>query len=176
MSLARRRCRVPSPAPVLARPVRCALPLAAALVGLAAAPAGAAHRPPCTPRITRIHDHRATAFCGPATVTVAIGGATYRFRGGLCDRSATMGALEIDVGTQVAGATGNGGQPFVSLVIAQSPSNSEAFEADAGGRQLLPDSVIAQGAPLLSHGTFTSVLGPVFTGSWSCGGTIYDGP
>jgi hypothetical protein len=61
-------------------------------------------------------------------------------------------------------------------VIAQSPSESEAFEADAGGQQLFADSVIAQGGTLFAEGTFTSVLGAAFSGSWDCHGVIYSGP
>jgi hypothetical protein len=76
----------------------------------------------------------------------------------------------------VAGAKGNAGEPFVSLLIARSPSESEAFEADTGGRQLFGDSVIVPGATLLAKGTFASLLGGVFSGSWNCHGVIYAGP
>ena len=151
---------------------------AAALVGVAAtlAAAGPPAPPPCAPALTTIHGAPAIAYCGPATVVIQIGGRTYHFRNGLCDRSTEMGGLAVNVGTLVQGATGNGGKAFVSLVIARSPSSSEAFEADAGGAQLFGDSVIAQGGTLLGRGTFTSLLGPAFSGSWNCHGVIYAGP
>jgi hypothetical protein len=77
---------------------------------------------PCAPRVSTIEGRRATAYCGPATVVIQIGGQTYRFKDGLCDRSETVGALEVSVGTLVRGATGNAGLPFVGLVIGKSPS------------------------------------------------------
>jgi hypothetical protein len=145
--------------------------------GLAtASAAGVAASSPCAPRVTAISGRRAIACCGPATVVIQIGGRTYRFRNGVCDRSSTIGGLALDLGTLVQGARGNAGRSFVSLVIAQSPSESEAFEADAGGQQLFGDSVIAQGGTLFAKGTFTSVLGAAFSGSWDCHGVIYSGP
>ena len=155
-----------------------------ALLGVAALAAGAVTSaagatpapPPCAPAATTVHGAPAIAYCGPATVVIQIGGATYHFRHGLCDLSSQMGALELSVGTLVQGVTGNAGRAFVSLVIAQSPSSSEAFEADVHGRALFGDSVIAQAGTLLGRGTFTSLLGPAFSGSWNCHGVIYDGP
>ena len=145
--------------------------------GLAtAAAAGTASAPPCAPRVAAIDGHRSIAYCGSATVVIRIGGRTYRFRNGTCDRSATAGALELSVGTLVQGATGDAGKPFVSLVIAKSPSSSEAFEGYSGGKQLFGESVIAQNGILLGSGTFSSVLGPAFSGSWDCHGVIFSGP
>ena len=150
----------------------------AALAGgaMTSAAAGTPAPPPCAPAATTIHGEPAIAYCGPATVVIQIGGATYHFRSGLCDVSRKMGALELSVGTLVQGVSGNAGRSFVGLVIAESPSSSEAFEADARGRSLFGDSVIAQGGPLLGRGTFTSLLGPAFSGSWNCHGVIYFGP
>jgi hypothetical protein len=145
--------------------------------GLATASAvGAASASRCAPQVSAINGRRAIAYCGPATVVIQFGGRTYRFRHGLCDRSRTIGGLALSVGTLVQGAMGNAGRPFVSLLIAQSPSESEAFEADAGGQQLFGDSVIAQGGTLSAKGTFTSLYGVAFSGSWDCHGVIYSGP
>lgn len=144
--------------------------------GLAFAVSSAtASSPPCSPRVTTLARHHAIVYCGPATVTIQLGERTYHFRSGLCDRSSTMGALVLNVGTLVEGASGNAGRSFVSLVIAQSPSESEAFEADAEGRQLFGDSVVGLGGNLLGRGTFTSLLGPAFSGSWNCHGVVYAG-
>ena len=131
---------------------------------------------PCAPRVSTIGGRRVIAYCGPATVSIQIGAQTYRFNDGLCDRSKTVGALEVSAGTLVRGASGNAGRPFVSLVIAKSPSESEALEADSGGRQLFGDTVIAPDGTLLGEGTFTSLFGASFSGSWNCHGVIYDGP
>jgi hypothetical protein len=138
--------------------------------------AGAASASPCSPRVSTIQRRHAIAYCGPATVVIVIGGRTYRFGGGLCDRSETLGALEVSVGTLVQGASGNAGRPFVSLVIGRSPSESEALEADSGGRQLFGDTVIVPGGTLLARGTFTSLFGAAFSGSWDCHGVVHAGP
>jgi len=87
-----------------------------------------------------------------------------------------MDGLELNVGTRVDGAAANAGRSFVSIVLAHSPSESEAFEADAGGHQLFGDSVIGQAGPLYGKGTFGGLFGAAFTGSWDCHGVIYAGP
>ena len=155
--------------------------LAAAGAGLSGALATAAataarSSAPCAPRVGELGGRRAIAYCGPAAVTIALAGRTYVFRGGLCDRSRSVGALALNVGTLVAGAGGNAGKPFVGLVIARSPSSSEAFEADAGGRTLFGDTEIVPGGSLLAKGTFNSELGTAFSGSWDCHGLIVAGP
>jgi hypothetical protein len=142
----------------------------------AAAGAGAATPAPCAARSATIAGHRAITYCGPATVTIDLDGRIYRFHGGLCDVSRTVRGLSLDVGTLVAGAAGNAGRPFVSLVIAHSPSESDAFEADSGGQQLFTDTVLVPGGPLFGQGTFESEFGVAFSGSWDCHGTIYFGP
>jgi hypothetical protein len=109
-------------------------------------------------------------------VAIQVGALTYRFKDGLCDASKTVGALEVSAGTLVRGATGNAGLAFVSLVIARSPSESEAFVADSGDRQLFGDTVIAPSGTLLREGTFTSLYGASFSGSWNCHGVIHAGP
>jgi hypothetical protein len=140
------------------------------------AAAGTTSTAPCAPRAGTIDGRRAITYCGPATVTIEVAGRTYSFQHGLCDLSRTMGGLELNVGTRVEGATGNAGRAYVSLVLAHGPSESEAFEADAGGGQLFGDSVIAQGGPLYGKGTFGGLFGAAFTGSWDCHGVIYAGP
>jgi hypothetical protein len=149
---------------------------AAIAAAIATAAAGASSSSGCSPLRSTISGHRAIAYCGPATVVVQIAGASYRFHNGICDRSAMMGGLELNVGTLVQGAAGNAGRPFVGLLIAQPPSESEAFEADTGGRQLFGDTVVAPGGTLLSKGAFTSLYGTAFSGSWNCHGVIHAGP
>jgi hypothetical protein len=143
---------------------------------IATAAAGATPPSSCSPRHRTISGHRAIAYCGPATVVIDVAGTSYRFQGGTCDRSATIGGLELNVGTLVQGAAGNAGKPFVGLVIAQRPSESEAFEADWSGRQLFGDTVVAPAGSLLAKGTFTSLYGAAFSGSWDCHGVIFAGP
>ncbi len=173
-SRARPERGVACPAAVRVRVTSLALIAAGGL--LAAQAAGATAISPCAPRVSAIGGHREIAYCGPATVVIALGGRTYRFRNGLCDLSTAMGALELDVGTLVGGVPGNAGRPFVSLVIAHSPSWSEAFDAYVGGRRLFGESAIVAAGTLYSSGTFTGVLGAAFSGSWDCHGLVYSGP
>lgn len=149
---------------------------AAIAAGLATASAGASSAPPCSPRYTTVGGRPAITYCGPATVVIDVGGRTYQFRGGLCDLSRTAGGLELNVGTHVRGPAGNSGKPYVSLLIANPPSESEAFEADDGGSQLFGDSVVAEDGTLIAEGSFAGEFGAVFTGSWNCHGVIYHGP
>jgi len=148
---------------------------AGAVAGVGAAAASTSN-PPCTPRTSEIAGHRAIAYCGPATVVIQTGGRTYRFRRGLCDLSTTMRGVEISIGTLVRGAAGNGGLPFVAIVIAHLPSSSESFEAFSGGQQLYGESVIAPTGAVYAKGSFVSVLGGSFSGSWDCHGVISRGP
>ncbi|HEX4033177.1 MAG TPA: hypothetical protein VHX66_01925 [Solirubrobacteraceae bacterium] len=148
--------------------------ICAAALG-AAATAGATTAHGCPPRHVTVAGHAAIAYCGPATATITTGGRTYHFRHGTCTQSATVDALQISLGTLVRGASRNGGRSFLGLLIAQSPSESEALEGDLSGHQLLGDSVIAQNSSLLSHGTFVSVLGSSFSGSWNCHGPVVSG-
>jgi hypothetical protein len=149
---------------------------AAIAAAIATAAAGASASSGCSPEQTTISGHHAIAYCGPATVVIVIAGSSYRFHNGTCVRSAMMGGLELNVGTLVAGAARNAGRPFVGLVIAQPPSESEAFEADTGGRQLFGDTVVAPHGTLLAKGTFTSLYGTAFSGSWNCHTLISSGP
>lgn len=161
-----------------ARPLLPTLLAAATIAGATAAAAATVTTStrPCTPTRSMIGGHRAIAFCGPATVTLQVAGRSYLFQHGLCDLSRTMDGLELNVGTRVDGAAGNAGRSFVSIVLARGPSESEAFEADAGGRQLFGDSVIGQARPLYGRGTFGGLFGAAFTGSWDCHGVVYAGP
>ncbi|HEY7967999.1 MAG TPA: hypothetical protein VID68_13330 [Solirubrobacteraceae bacterium] len=161
---------------MLGRACLVALVLICAPAAAGATAKGAGSVKACTPRQQTAGGHTAIAYCGPATATITIAGRTYRFRHGACVQSATVGALQVSIGTLVRGAAGNAGRPFVSLLIARSPSESEAFEADWRGHQLFGDSVIAQNSNLLSHGTFVSVLGAAFAGSWNCHGAVFAGP
>ena len=138
--------------------------------------ADTASAPPCAPRASTLDGRRAIAYCGPATVVIEIGGRRYRFSHGLCDLSKTAGGLELSVGTLVKGSAGNAGKPFAGLMIARSPSESEAFEADTGGHLLFGDTVVAPTGNLFAKGTFNSLYGVAFSGSWDCHGVVYSGP
>ena len=145
--------------------------------GLAAASAAGAAPPRPAPRGSpSIHGRRAIAYCGPATVAIQSAGRTYLFRSGLCDHSTSLGGLELNVGTLVQGAKGDAGQPFVSLVIAKGPSESEAFEADAAAGRCSPTPSSLPAGRCLVKAPSRACSGSAFSGSWDCHGVIYSGP
>ena len=155
----------------------------ATTAALAAATASAGtgttrNAPPCTPKVTTIKGHQAAVNCGPATVTLHVGGKTYTFRHGFCRQSKAAGsALQLDLGTVVVGAAGNAGRPDFSMLIAHNHTVASVFHADYGGKRLLGDSLIDVKGNLPSTGTFTSrvTFGAKFSGSWNCHGVVWRG-
>ena len=155
----------------------------AATAVLAAATASAGtdttrNAPPCMPKVTKIKGHQAAVNCGPATVTLHVGGKTYTFRHGFCQQSASAGsALQLDLGTVVLGAAGNAGLPDFSMLIAHNHRIASVFHADYGGKRLLGDSLIDVKGNVPSKGTFTSraTTGARFSGSWNCHGVVWRG-
>jgi hypothetical protein len=153
-----------------------------ALVGVAAisgtAVAGST-LPPCTPKVTKIGGKPAVIGCGPATATVKIGGKTYDFKNGFCERSpANKEALHLTLGTVVETAK-PGSAPFFDLTV--STGTIAAVNANYHGKTIVVDGIVSVKGKIPSSGTFAqSVLGgggkPKFTGSWNCHGVVYTTP
>ena len=135
--------------------------------------------PPCTPKIVRLDGKRAVENCGPATAILMVAGKTYNFNKGLCSQSRRAGAaLELGLGTLVAGTRGNAGKPYLNMLIAKTKIAS-IFEADSGGKQILGDSLITAHGSIPSKGSFTGespLTGAHFSGSWNCHGLVYKTP
>jgi hypothetical protein len=158
--------------------------VAAAAVGMcvsAGSNAFASNRPPCVPKVTTVQGKHVVAECGPATVTLRAGGKTYSFRNGFCMYSASAKNFELDLGTLVVGARGNGGKPYLSMSLA--PVGGYVSEADFGGKKILVSSQIkvrgGKGGkvPLRASFTGTQLLDSrSFSGSWDCHGVVYDAP
>ncbi len=147
-----------------------------AAVGAASSVAGAAGAPPCTPKLTTIAGKHAVVNCGPAVVTVQLSGKSYTFKNGFCSQSkAAKGALQLDVGTLVLNAKGNGGKPYISLLMTTG-SLADAFDAYWNGKQLFGDTLIKRSGNFPSKGSFVSDFGTHFTGTWDCHGVIYQSP
>jgi len=142
--------------------------------------ASTSNSPPCTPKVTTIAGHKAAVNCGPATVTLHVGGKTYIFRQGFCEQSKSAGsALELNLGTTVVGAKNNGGKSRFTLVIGHVHSAASVFSAYYGGREVLRgESLINVHGTIPAKGTFTSqfTIGAKFTGSWDCHGVVWMGP
>src|SRR5206468_13017366 len=73
-----------------------------ALGAVLAVTAGVAHsHVACTAGQTTVDGHSAITYCGPAKVTVRVGGKTYAFKGGSCVK--TSKSLSVNIGTVVLG-------------------------------------------------------------------------
>lgn len=107
-----------------------------------------------------------------------VAGKSYNFNKGMCSQSKSAGAaLQLALGTLVTGTRGNAGKPYLNMLIAKSDVAS-IFEADAGGKQILGDSLITAHGNIPSKGSFTgdSLTGAHFSGAWNCHGVVYKTP
>ena len=151
--------------------------VAAACAGAAACAvssvATAASAPPCAPKVTTTGGKHTVVNCGPAVVTVHLAGKTYTFKNGFCIQNKAVGAMELAEGTLVQGAKGNGGKPFISLLVTKSGPLASVFQADWGGKQLFGDTLISHTGSFPSKGSFTSTAGIHFTGTWDCHGVVF---
>jgi hypothetical protein len=140
-----------------------------------ASPVALSAGPPCQPKITKIKGKIAAENCGPATVSLTIGGRSYHFKNGLCTTSGS--AFLLQLGTVVSSDNKhNAGLPSFGMTVSGSTAD---LTAEYGGKDL-----IGTGMTLVSVrgsgkniGTFTNKLTtPKLSGSWNCHGVIYKGP
>jgi hypothetical protein len=126
---------------------------------------------PCAKHTTRIHGAFATVNCGPAVATLTMGGKTFTFRNGICERSASGGVV-IALGTLVQGTSTNAGRPYIS--IGSDKTGSRIAEAFFGGEALIDFSSIKITGDLPLKARFHGVAGEKsFTGTWDCHGHLY---
>ena len=97
--------------------------VAALFVAPGARPAAA-----CTPGATKIGGKKATRFCGKARADVRIGGKTYRFREGRCDRTGKF--FTVNLGTVVLGSAKQK-EPYFGLAVGRFPGGSAATKPAA---------------------------------------------
>ena len=100
-----------------------------------------------------------------------MGGKTFTFRNGICQRSLTGGVL-IALGTLVQGTSTNDGRPYIS--IATDKTGSRIGEAFFGGKALIDVTSIKVNGNVPLKGRFRGLAGQKrFTGSWDCHGHVY---
>jgi hypothetical protein len=132
--------------------------------------------PPCQPKITKIQGKPAAENCGPAKVSLTIGGRTYHFTNGLCTTSGSSAFL-LQMGTVVsADPEHNGGLPSFSMTVSGSTGN---LTAEYGGKDLIGEgmTLVTVRGSRTNIGTFKNKLPtPKLSGSWNCHGVIYKGP
>ena len=133
-------------------------------------------------------------FCGPAVVTLQIGGKTEIFRSGSCFHANGAPGIIVEVGTQItnSGVVSNalkGGVPYIVLRLsATTRSNVAAYF----GNTVVIENDGLHGVPISRNpyglsGSFTGrsprVSGTLkddhpaatFSGRWNCGGTVLPG-
>lgn len=90
----------------------CAAALAAAV---GAGPAAAA----CTAGVHPYGGVQARTFCGPAKATLKLGGKTYTFAGGQCERGPAY--LTVNIGTVVLGTTSKPKPEYFGMTVGKAP-------------------------------------------------------
>jgi len=130
-------------------------------------------------------------FCGPAVVTLRIGGKTEIFRNGSCFHATGNAGIIVEVGTQVttSGVVSNGvkgGVPYVVLRLsATTHSNAAAYFGDTvvienDGLHGVPitrnpygtSGSFAGRSPAVSGSASGNHPAAAFSGTWNCGGSM----
>jgi hypothetical protein len=141
----------------------------AALAAAAFATTSAQSAAACTAGVTKVGGVPARTFCGPATASVKIGGATVAYKNGACSRSSA--GFTINIGTVVLGNAKKKPEYFGITVQAKAGahSNSAVAVVHASKSYAVLGTVTLK--PGLKSGSFS---GKVFgsptklAGSFSC--------
>jgi hypothetical protein len=134
----------------------------------------------CTPGMTKINGVSARVFCGPAKATVRLGGKTFTFSGGDCER--TSDYLAVNIGTVLLGTAAHKPDYFgldVGRILGTgTPARRDgtykgsALAVDYGGKgyAVRADQISVTLSGNRSKGTFTAslLLGGNVSGSFSC--------
>jgi hypothetical protein len=124
----------------------------------------------CVPRTIKVNGHHALRECGHATATLTLGGRTYHFRGGACQRAGRD--YLVALGTLVTGdPRHNEGRTSFDLTLTKKTRG--LVEAYVGGHALtLTAPLIRASTDSASHGRFTSQPEPdssvTYHGAWAC--------
>jgi hypothetical protein len=163
-----------------------------AVLTVCAAPAFAAqHRVgatgACNQKTTKVGGFQAFVYCGPATATFTVGGKTYSFKNGTCEKVKLLKVpFALSLGEQTSNKTGqvpssNNGKPYLYFEFTPGASDTAITDVYYGGKDIsagglidLKGTLTANGS---SKGTFKSTepLGGKalpFTGSWNCHGVF----
>ena len=153
----------------------------AAATFLALAQSGSAAKATCKAGATTYGGAPARVFCGPATATVRVGGKTFTFRGGTCDR--TSGYVTVNLGTIVLGSPSRPKPEYFGLTVGRlplgggKPAPKDGVYAGAVISAVHAAKSIAVGRAHVTlaggrtHGTFTGQLvlsSKTVSGSFAC--------
>jgi hypothetical protein len=126
---------------------------------------------PCKPKITKISGKPAMALCGPATLTLKVGGKSYSYKDGLCQANGST-TFELDLGSLVtADLKHNHGLPYFSMTVSHKTAD---VTAQYGGKDLVGGmTLVTVKGSMSNSGTFAGrLLTPKVSGSWNCHGVI----
>jgi hypothetical protein len=99
------------------------------VAALFVAPAAHAKAGDCKPGAAKVDGKKATHFCGKAQANVRIGGKTYHFREGRCDRTGKF--FTVNLGTVVVGSAKQK-LPYFGLAVGHFPGGSAAAKPASG--------------------------------------------
>jgi hypothetical protein len=140
----------------------------AALAAAAFATSSAQSAAACTAGVTKVGGAPARTFCGPATASVKIGGASVAYKNGMCSRSSV--GFTINIGTVVLGNAKKKPEYFGITVkaTAGAHSNSAAAVVHANKSYAVLGTVTLK--PGLKSGTFS---GKVFGSPTKIAGSFH---
>jgi hypothetical protein len=130
------------------------LALLVAMTAIAGAAASASSATPsrsaCTPGMISFGGVQARVFCGPAKATVKVGGKTFSFTGGSCERTSKY--LAISIGTVVLGTTTKKKPDYFGLDVGAYPGSTVKSAAKDGSNTGGVIAVVHAGKAYLLRG------------------------
>jgi hypothetical protein len=163
-----------------------------AVVMFSTAPAFAAQRSvsatgACNERLTKVGGFGAFVYCGPATATFTVGGKTYSFKNGTCEKLKVLNVpFVLSLGEEISNKKGqipssNNGKPYLFFQLTPGVSDAAISDVYYGGKDISKGGLISLKGTLSangsSKGTFKSTepeggkMLP-FSGSWNCHGVF----
>jgi hypothetical protein len=163
-----------------------------AVVMFSTAPAFAAQRSvsatgACNETSTKVGGFQAFVYCGPATATFTVGGKTYSFKNGTCEKVKLLKVpFALSLGEKTSNKTGqvpssNNGKPYLYFQLTPGVSDTAISDVYYGGKDISNGGLISLKGTLSangsSKGTFKSTepeggkMLP-FSGSWNCHGVF----
>jgi hypothetical protein len=110
----------------------------------------------------------AQRYCGPATASVTVGGATTQFSSGWCETNAA--GFSVAIGTQLFGSPDVSQEPDLFIVLVDPTTGDGPISGVANHHGFLLVTPPLTFGPGKTSGTFsgTGVVGGAISGSFTC--------
>ena len=110
----------------------------------------------------------AQRYCGPATASVTVGGATTQFSSGWCETNAA--GFSVSIGTQLFGSPDASQEPDLFIVLVDPTTGDGPISGVANHHNFLLVSPPLTFGPGKKSGTFsgTGIVGGAISGSFTC--------